>query len=167
MQGEQHHEKVVRIAVRYDTAELPQNFGGEVFESVAVNEIVWVIRAEAQLFGGCTDNDDGVIRRGEVDAVALVYFDVIRNLSILAVHKSLNVALFGIGIGGDEALLQLIGFHVHIGKGLAELVELIAGMVVRRLFDVVAVEHFDWRGELCTGAERDEHADAEHKNTGE
>ena len=34
----------------------PQNFGGEVFESVAVNEIVWVIRAEAQLFGGCTDN---------------------------------------------------------------------------------------------------------------
>ena len=139
MQGEQHHEKVVRIAVRYDTAELPQNFGGEVFESVAVNEIVWIIRAEAQLFGSCTDNDDGVIRRGEVDAVALVYFDVIRNLSILAVHKSLNVALFGIGIGGDEALLQLIGFHVHIGKGLAELVELIAGMVVRRLFDVVAV----------------------------
>ena len=129
----------MRVAIRYDTAELPQNFGGEVFESVAVNEIVWVIRAEAQLFGSCTDNDDGVIRRGEVDAVALVYFDVIRNLSILAVHKSLNVALFGIGIGGDEALFQLIGFHVHIGKRLAELVELIAGMVVRRLFDVVAV----------------------------
>ncbi len=46
-------------------------------------------------------------------------------------------------------MLQLIGFHVHIGKGLAELVRelIIAGMVVRRLFDVVAVEHFDWRGE--------------------
>lgn len=27
-------------------------------------------------------------------------------------------------------MLQLIGFHVHIGKGLAELVELIAGMVL-------------------------------------
>lgn len=64
-------------------------------------------------------------------------------------------------------MLQLIGFHVHIGKRLAELIEFIAGMVVRRLFDIVVVEQFDWRGELCTGAERDEHADAEHKNAGE
>lgn len=73
-------------------------------------------------------------------------------------------ALFGIGIRGDETLLELIGFHIHIGKRLAEFIELIAVVVAGGLFNVVVVENLDGRGKPCAGAERNEHADAEHED---
>ena len=147
-----------------DAAELAEHLGNKVFKRVIIDEIVGVIRAEALLAGGGADHDDGVERRGEVDAVALVDLGVIRDLVAFAVQKSLNAALFGIGIRGDETLLELIGFHIHIGKRLAEFIELIAVVVAGGLFNVVVVENLDGRGKPCAGAERNEHADAEHED---
>ena len=166
-QREQHGEHVFRVSVGGNAAEMPGNLADDVFQRIAANEIVGIVRAERVLARYAVDHDYAVIRGEQVDAEFLVYLEVVRDLRRFAVQKPLQNALFGVGIGGDQPLLELVGFRVHLGKRAAELVELVAGAAVcRGLFDVVAVEHLDRLGEARAGAVGNNGADGQNDEAG-
>lgn len=166
-QGEEYGQHVFRIAVGGDAAEVPGDLADDVLERIVADEVVGIVRPERILARDAVDHDDAVVGGQQVDAEFLVDLEIIRYLGGFAVQQTLQNALLGIRIGGDQPLLELVGLCVHFGKRLAELVELVARAAVRRgLFDVVAVEHLDRGGEACARPVGDDDADGEDDQAG-